>query len=56
MIRVYRFLNEGDERRLYLDAKCPKDWTHLEVYVWNSESQKTLYLDDLELVAFDDKP
>lgn len=54
MIRVQNFMTKGVQKALYLDAKCPDKWTELCVSFWNAEGDKPIYIDDVNVVAFDD--
>lgn len=52
VIRIYRFLNDGQEREIFIDAKCPKEWTQATIEIWNAESDKKLLIDDLKVWTF----
>jgi hypothetical protein len=53
-IRVYRFLNEGQTRRLYFDIKAPRaTFDRVGISVWNGGSQIPIVADQLKLEAFD---
>lgn len=54
MIRVFRFLYDGAEKEIYLDAKCPSKWTNVSIEVWNANSHRTLLIDNLRVVTFDE--
>lgn len=54
LIRVHRFLQNGEEKEIYLDAICPKEWDYMSIYFWNATNDKTLYIDDLKVVLFDE--
>lgn len=53
-IRVYRFLNDGETKRLFFDIKAPKaTFDRVGVSVWNGEGTLPLLIDNLKLEAFD---
>lgn len=53
MIRIYRLLDNGQTRELYLDAKLPrKDFDRIEVFFWNAGSPKVLLVDNLKVECF----
>lgn len=55
-IRVYRFLDGGMHKNLFLDAKPPrKDWNKLSISLWNAESKETLIIDNLKLITFNEQ-
>lgn len=54
MIRVHRFINDGESKILYLDAKAPESFTKIGIHVWHADSDKELFIDDLEVISFDD--
>lgn len=54
MIRVFRFLYDGAEKEIYLDAKCPSKWTNVSIEVWNANSHRTLLIDNLRVVTFEE--
>lgn len=53
MIRIYRLLDSGQTRELYIDAKLPKKpFDRIEVFFWNAGSLKLLLVDDLQVESF----
>lgn len=53
MIRVYRFLNNGDHaKKLYFDAVPPKKWDKAGVFLWNARGGNELFMDNLEVITF----
>ena len=53
MIRIFRLLDSGQTRQLYLDAKLPKKpFDRIEVFFWNAGSPKVLLVDDLQVESF----
>lgn len=53
MIRIYRLLDSGQTRELYIDAKLPKKpFDRIEVFFWNAGSPKLLLVDDLQVESF----
>lgn len=54
VIRIYRLLDSGQTRELYIDAKFPKKpFDQIEVFFWNGGSNKLLLIDDLKVEGFD---
>ncbi len=49
LIRVFRFLNSGERKVIWLDAICPKDYDLLTVSFWNAGSQTQIWIDDLKV-------
>jgi hypothetical protein len=55
LIRPQRILNEGETKRIWLDAKIKRyDFDKIIVSIWNGGSDKTVVVDDLEVEVFDD--
>ncbi len=56
MMRVYRFLNDNETKRLYQDVKLPRKlFNRVEILFWNVESDKALAIDGLEAELFNKK-
>ncbi|MCB9274811.1 MAG: hypothetical protein H6564_12280 [Lewinellaceae bacterium] len=54
LIRVYRFLDTGQSRELYLDCKFPrKPFNHIEVAFWNADSDKPIAIDNLKIEVYE---
>jgi hypothetical protein len=52
-IRLYRFLNDGQTKPIFLDVKAPKKaFTRVGMQVWNAEGTLPLAIDELKLEAF----
>jgi hypothetical protein len=54
MIRVHRFISDGETKDIYLDAKLPKSFTRADIIFWHADSDKELWIDDLKVITFDD--
>jgi hypothetical protein len=55
MLRPQRIMNEGETKRIWLDAKVGRyDFDTVVVSIWNGGSDKTMVVDDLEVEAFDE--
>ena len=54
MIRVHRFITDGETKEIYLDAKVPAAFSKVDVLFWHADSDKELKIDDLEIDDFDD--
>jgi hypothetical protein len=54
MIRIYRFISDGESKEIYLDTKTPKSFTKISIFFWHAGSDKELWIDDLEVITFDD--
>lgn len=53
MLRVHRFISDGETKEIYMDAKVPGTFTKLEILWWHADSDKELWIDNLEVVTFD---
>jgi hypothetical protein len=54
-IRPQRILNEGETKRIWLDAKVKRyDFDKIIVSIWNGGSDKTVVVDDVEVEMFND--
>lgn len=53
MIKIQRFIKDGEIRELYFDAKMPSSWAHAKVYLYNPGSSKEIWMDNLEVITFD---
>jgi hypothetical protein len=50
-VRVYRVLQPGTTRTIVLDAVVPRrECTAVTVSIWNSGSDKKIYVDDLKVL------
>ena len=54
MIRLHRFIHDGQSMEIYMDAKVPKGWTKAKVFLWNADSDKEMFMDNLKIVMFDE--
>jgi hypothetical protein len=55
MLRPQRIMNEGETKRIWLDAKVGRyDFDTVIISIWNGGSDKTMVVDDLEVETFDD--
>ena len=53
ILRVYRLLNDGDTKRISMDAIIPKEqFNEVKIGFWHAESKQTLVIDDLKVVVF----
>ena len=56
LIRVFRLLDSGQPRGIYLDAKLPKKpFNQVQLFFWNANGNKTLLIDDLRVESFSEK-
>lgn len=55
ILRVHRFLNPGDEKFIFMDAKCPEQWDELRISFWNAGSLIPVRIDDLTVTGFEEK-
>ena len=54
VLRVYRFLDNGTTRELYIDCKYPrKPFDRVEVAFWNADSNKPIAIDDLKVEVYE---
>ncbi len=54
LIRVYRFLDNGQTRELHLDCKFPrKPFNRIELAFWNADSDKPIAIDNLKVETFE---
>jgi hypothetical protein len=51
-IRVFRLLEEGEQKKLHVDARIPSSFDEVSVTFWNGGSDKKIYIDNLRVVAF----
>ena len=57
MLRVHRFVSDGQNRRLQLDCEPPAgEWDRMGVLVWHAGSDKVLIVDNIEVINFDEAP
>lgn len=48
-IRLGRFLNGNQERKIYMDFQIPEKADVLELHYWNADSDKLILIDNLEV-------
>lgn len=53
-IRVQRFINQGENKNIFIDLKVPENSFKLETFLWNAESKKTIYIDNFKIIGFND--
>lgn len=54
MIRVSRFLGENEWKEYGFDTKIPpKPYDKIKIHLWNADSDKPLWMDDLKVAYFD---
>ncbi|MGC4057335.1 MAG: hypothetical protein QM743_04335 [Chitinophagaceae bacterium] len=52
MIRVFRFLNENDNKPLFIDVKIPEvTYDEISVRLWSAESDKKVCMDNIVLTG-----
>lgn len=57
MIRVQRLVDGEEEKQIWLDVKVPREaYDSIKVYLWNADSDKTVYVDDLSIIAYKSAP
>ncbi len=50
MIRVQRFLQDGETKEIFLDAKVPDShFDAIKIMLWNADSDKTMLIDNVKL-------
>jgi hypothetical protein len=55
MMRVYRLLDNNETRDVSIDMKLPEtSFDSVNVLLWNAESDKPLWVDNLEVEAFEE--
>lgn len=54
MIRIHRFITDGESKEIYLDAKVPNSFDKVDILFWHADSDKELFIDDLEVITFED--
>lgn len=53
-IRVYRFLDSGETKRLFIDSEFPdKPFDKVTVYFWNADGGKPIVVDELRVEVFE---
>jgi hypothetical protein len=54
-IRVQRNLNEGETKRIYMDAKLPGEpFNRVAISFWNADSDRLILIDDLKVLLLED--
>ncbi|MFZ1526356.1 MAG: hypothetical protein WAT22_16160, partial [Saprospiraceae bacterium] len=54
MIRIHRFISDGESKEIFIDAKLPKSFDKLDILFWHAGSDKELLIDDVEVCTFED--
>lgn len=54
MIRIHPFINSGETKEIYMDAKVPKEFTRVEILFWHAGGDKELWIDNIEVITFDE--
>jgi len=54
MIRIHPFINGGETKEIYMDAKVPKEFTRVEILFWHAGGDKELWIDNIEVITFDE--
>lgn len=53
MIRIFRFLNAGEKKRIWLDAQCPEAFDVISISFWNANSPNQIWIDDLKILKIE---
>ena len=54
-IRVYRFLDSGETKRLYIDSEFPEaPFDKVVVFCWNANGSKPIVVDEVRVEVFED--
>ncbi len=53
MIRIHPFINSGETKDIYIDAKVPKQFTRVDILFWHAGGDKELWIDNLQVITFD---
>ena len=55
-IRVYRFLDSGEDKRLYIDSAFPDQaFDKVAVFFWNADGGKPIAVDELKIEVFEEQ-
>lgn len=54
MIRLQRFIHDGQSHDIFMDAKVPEAWTQAKIFLWHADSDKEMFMDNLRVVTFDE--
>ena len=54
MIRIHRFISDGESKEIFIDAKLPKSFDKVDILFWHAGSDKELLIDDVEVSTFED--
>jgi len=54
MIRVHRFITDGESKEIYIDTKIPKSFDKVDILFWHADSDRELFIDDLKVITFAD--
>ena len=54
-IRIQRHINQGESKTIFLDAKIPVNATKLSIIIWNADSKKSIYIDNMKIIGFNNQ-
>lgn len=52
LIRLSRLLEEGEERKVWMDVKLPPEADEAKIHFWNAGSQKTIAIESVQIIQF----
>ena len=55
MIRVYRAMNEGETKQIFIDSRIPDNATRVTAHVWNASQSKPATFDALRFETFNEE-
>ncbi|MBK8722114.1 MAG: hypothetical protein IPL95_07500 [Saprospiraceae bacterium] len=53
-IRIQRFIEGNETKNIFLDARPPKDFDKIGISIWNANSNKELFIDNLKVITFNE--
>ena len=55
MIRIYRLLNDNEEKTIFIDVKKPREvFDRISIVFWNADGDKEVLIKNLEVEVFDE--
>ncbi len=50
--RIQRLMKDKELKEINLDISLVKDWSKIEFYIWNANSQKNILIDNISVITF----
>lgn len=52
IVRMHRFINQGEVAEVFADCRLPENWSNADVVFWNAESKKKIEIQAVEIISF----